>query len=115
MSRWPRPTASTVFYFFIAFVATAPAWIVKFPPLQDLPFHLATIRIIRSFHDPAFGFDHEFTLALGRTQYIVYYLLAAGLSYVTGIIAANVILVSIYLGGTVLGLRALLRALGRDE
>jgi hypothetical protein len=109
------PSRSTLFYVVVAVLVSAPAWIVKHPPLQDLPFHLATIRIIRSFHDPAFGFDQEFFLALGRTQYVVYYVLAALLSTVVGLTVANVVLVSTYLGGTVLALRDLLRALGKDE
>jgi hypothetical protein len=90
-------------------------WIVKHPPLQDLPFHLSTIRIIKSLHDPAYGFDQDFVLTLGRTQYVLYYLLGAALAVFVGVFAANVLLVSSYLGGTVLALRALLRALGRDE
>jgi hypothetical protein len=113
--RWRAPSGATIFYVAVAIFVTAPAWIVKHPPLQDLPFHLATIRIIKSFHDPAFGFDHEFVLSLGRTQYVVYYLLAALLSTFIGLIAANVVLLSVYLGGTVLALRDLLRALGKDE
>jgi hypothetical protein len=95
--------------------ASAPAWIVKHPPLQDLPFHLATIRIIKNFHDPAYGFDQNFVLTLGRTQYVVYYLIGAALANFVGVVGANVLLVSGYLGGTVLALRSLLRALGRDE
>jgi hypothetical protein len=109
------PERGTLFYLAVAFVVSAPAWIVKHPPLQDLPFHLATIRIIRSFHDAAYGFDKDFVLSLGRTQYVVYYLLAAVLSPFVGLVGANVILVSTYLGGTVLALRELLRALGKDE
>jgi hypothetical protein len=113
--RWYLPGGTTPFYVAIALFVSAPAWIVKHPPLQDLPFHLATIRIIRSFHDPAFGFDQDFTLTLGRTQYVVYYLLAALLSTFIGLLAANVVLLSVYLGGTVLALRDLLRAFGKDE
>ena len=113
--RLPMPSPSTLFYVAVAILVSAPAWIVRHPPLQDLPFHLATIRIIKSFHDPAFGFDRDFVLTLGRTQYVVYYLLAALFSSVVGLIGANVILVSIYLGGTMLALRDLLRALGKDE
>jgi len=114
-TRWRMPSGASLFYLAVAIFASAPAWIVKHPPLQDLPFHLATIRIIRSFHDPLFGFDRELVLTLGRTQYVVYYLLAALLSTVLGVIAANVVLLSVYLGGTVLALRELLRAMGKDE
>ncbi len=113
-SRWRLLAPTTFFYVAVALFVSAPAWIVKHPPLQDLPFHLATIRIIKSFHDPAFGFDREFALTLGRTQYVVYYLLAAVFSTFVGLVGANVILVSVYLGGTVLALRDLLRALGKD-
>jgi hypothetical protein len=113
--RWPRPTRATLFYVAIAIFVSAPAWIVRHPPLQDMPFHLATMRILRSFHDPAYGFDQEFALTLGRTQYVVYYLFGAILSTVVGLVAANVLLVSTYLGGTILALRELLRALGKDS
>jgi hypothetical protein len=99
----------------VAVLASAPAWIVKHPPMQDLPFHLATIRAIRSFHDPAYGFDQTFVLTFGRTQYVVYYLLGAALAVFVGVVAANVVLVSACLGGTILAMRSLLRALERDE
>lgn len=99
----------------VAVLASAPAWIVRHPPMQDLPFHLATIRAIRSFSDPAYGFDRNFILTFGRTQYVVYYLFGAALALFVGVIGANVILVSACLGGTVLALRSLLGALGRDE
>ncbi len=115
--RLPRLRISpfTLLYFLVAILASAPAWIVKHPPMQDLPLHLATIRIVKSFHDPAFGFSDYFVLTLDRTQYVVYYLLGAALAFFVGVVAANVLLVSFYLGGTVLALRALLVALGRDE
>jgi len=105
----------TWLYLALAVVASAPAWIVKYPPIQDLPFHLATIRVVHSLHDPAYGFDDVFQLTLGRTQYVLYYLVASLLAYAIGVVKANVVLMSAYLGGTPLALRALLRALGKDE
>jgi hypothetical protein len=99
----------------VAFFATAPAWIVKHPPLEDLPLHLATIRTLKSIHDPAFGMDKDLVLTLGRTQYVIYYIVGAAIAYVAGVAGANVVLLSVYLGGTVLALRDLLRALGQDE
>jgi hypothetical protein len=115
LKGWLALRPSTWFYVLVALVATAPAWIVKHPPLEDLPLHLATIRTLKSIHDPAFGMDKDLVLTLGRTQYVIYYIVGAALATVTGVTGANVILLSGYLGGTVLALRDLLRALGRDE
>jgi hypothetical protein len=112
--KW-KPSPQTLFYFFVAVVASAPAWIVRHPPMMDLPFHLATIRVIHNFHSPDFGFDQDFNLTLGRTQYVIYYIIGSVLAYVLGVVKANIVLMSAYLGGTVLALRELLKALGRDE
>ncbi len=106
---------STWFFLVVAFVATAPAWIVKYPPIQDLPIHLATIRVIHSFSDPAFSFQNDFVLTFGRTQYVLYYLVASALAYFVGVVNANIVLLCCYLGGTPLALRELLKALGKDE
>ncbi len=110
-----QPRLVTAAYVALAVFVSAPAWIVKHPPMMDLPFHLATIRIIHSLHDPAFGLDSHFVLTLGRTQYVLYYLLGSLLAYPLDVVKANVLLMSGYLGGTLLALRELLSALGRDE
>jgi hypothetical protein len=99
----------------VAIIASAPAWIVQYPPMVDVPFHLAAIRVIHSIHDPSFGLDEHFVLTLGRTQYIVYYIAGSVLSYLLGVVKANVVLMCCYLTGTVLAVRALCRALGKDE
>jgi hypothetical protein len=106
---------STYFYVVIAFLATAPAWIVRYPPIQDLPFHLATIRVIHSYSDPAYGFQNDFVMTFGRTQYVLYYFVASFFAYFVGVVNANILLMCGYLGGTPLALRSLLKALGKDE
>ena len=108
-------TPSTWLFIVLAFVATAPAWIVKYPPIQDMPFHLACIRVLHSFSDPAYGFEDNFVLKLGNTQYVLYYLVAGFLANFVGVVNANIVLLGCYLGGTPLALRDLLRALGKDE
>jgi hypothetical protein len=110
-----RIKRSTLLWLAVAVIASAPAWIVRYPPIQDLPFHLAAIRVIHDFTDPNFAFDTDFVLRLGSTQYVFYYLLASALAYVLGIVKANILLMSVYLGGTPLAIRELLRALGKDE
>jgi hypothetical protein len=111
----PRPTPKDVAYLVAAILCSAPAWIVKYPPMMDLPFHVATTRIIHDIHSPDFGFDDTYQLTLGRTQYVLYYLAGSFLSYFIGVARANVVLVSGYFAGTLLAMRALLRALDRDE
>jgi hypothetical protein len=97
-----------------AIAASIPAWIVRFPPIEDLPYHLAAMRVIHSFGDPAFGLRDHYVLTLGRTQYLGYYALGSLLSYVLGVVAANVVLMAAYFAGTVLGMAVLLRTLGKD-
>ncbi len=115
MLRLPRPSPSTYFYLALALFASAPAWIVRYPPLQDMPFHVAAMRVIHSFHDPAFGIDKYFELVFDRTQYFLYYVIGSFLAYFVGIRGANVLLLCVYLGGTPLAVRSLCRAIGKDE
>jgi hypothetical protein len=110
-----RARPSTWAFVAVAVLASAPAWIVRYPPLEDLPFHVATLRLVHSYGDPAYGFADDFVLNLGGTQYALYYLVGSALAYLVGVANASVALTALYLGGTVLALRALLRALGKDE
>ena len=102
-------------YAAIALLSCVPVFLVKYPPIQDLPLHLATMRVIHSYGDPAYAFQHDFVLTLGRTQYVLYYLLGSLMAHVVGLTRANLVLVSAYLGGSVLSMRSLLAALRRDE
>ncbi len=106
---------STPLYLLVAVMASAPAWIVRHPPLEDLPFHVSTLRAIHSYGDPAYGFSRDFFLNLTGTQYGLYYVAGSLLAYFVGVAGASVGLMCFYLGGTVLSLRALLRAVGKDE
>jgi hypothetical protein len=102
-------------YLALAVMATAPAWIVRYPPLEDLPFHVATLRAVHNYTDPAYDFSRDFFLNLGGTQYALYYVAGSFLAYFLGVTYAAVAMSCLYLGGTVLALRALLRAVGKDE
>ncbi len=115
IARLKAPRASTVFYWVVALFATAPAWIVRHPPLEDLPFHIATIRVIHDFGDPALHFQDYYTLNLLHTSYLGYYLVGSLFAYVLGAYKANILLMCLYLGGTPLALRELLKALKKDE
>jgi hypothetical protein len=115
---WPpvfRPRLREVLFVLLSGCATAPAWIVRHPPLQDLPTHLAILRVVHSYSDSSYGFRQDFQLNLFHTQYLLYYVIGSLLAYVLGVVKANIALICLYLGGTVLAMRDLLRALTKDE
>jgi hypothetical protein len=99
----------------LSVLAALPVWLVEHPPIQDLPQHLAAIRVLADFGDPELGFERWFETSLGSTQYLAYYLAAIVLSKVFGVVAANRILITAAIVGTPYAMRALLRALGRNE
>ena len=76
---------------------------------------MATLRAIHSYSDPAYGFSTDFFLNLFHTQYALYYVVGSAVAYLTGVAGATVVLMCAYLGGTVLALRSLLEAVGKDE
>lgn len=104
-----------VFFAALATMGAVPLWIVRHPPIQDLTQHLAAIRVLTDYSDAQLGFERFFELSLGSTQYLAYYLAARVLAVPFGVITANTMLVSASIIGTPYAMRALLRALGRDE
>jgi hypothetical protein len=95
--------------------SAVPLWLVEYPPLQDLPQHLAAIRVLHSFRDGWYGFENYFTIDLFRTQYLTYYLAADLLAYLFGVVWANKLLLTLSLCATPYAMRRLLGALGRDQ
>jgi hypothetical protein len=95
--------------------AALPLWLVRYPPIEDLPQHLAAIRVLHSLGDPAYALDTYFELTLWRTQYLAYYVAADLLAHPLGVRGGNLALVTASVMGTPYALRALLRALGRDD
>lgn len=103
------------FYVLVALAASTPAWIVRHPPLQDLPIHLATLRVVHDYWNPAYGFQQDLYLNLWPGSYVLYYLAGSALALVVGVERAHVVLMCVYLAGTPLALRELLKAFGKDE
>ena len=97
-------------------LATAlPLWTVDHLPFTDLPQHAAAIASLRHWWDPAWRTQEHFTLALGQTQYLLYYLAGAALAFPLGTAErANLVLLSLTAVALPLSLRALLRALRAD-
>jgi len=98
----------------LGLAAAVPLWWVAHPPIQDLPQHLAAIRVIHDYGDPGLRFADHFTLALGRTQYLAYYLSAHLLAFPLGVELANRVLLTAVVAGTPWAVAALARGLGRS-
>ena len=104
--RWLLPACA---------LATAlPLWLPRYLPFTDLPQHAAMIGTLRHWGDPAWSGPYE--LALGQTQYLMYYLLGALLAFPFGTAErANLVLLSAVALALPYSLRALLRAVRADE
>jgi hypothetical protein len=98
----------------LAVACVLPLFYVRYAPIQDLPQHLAAVRVLHDYHDPKLAFDRFFELHLGRTQYLAYYLAVDAMAYVLPLELANKLLVALSMIGIPYGARALLRALGKD-
>jgi hypothetical protein len=98
-------------------VATAaPLWSARYLPFTDLPQHAAAIATLRHWWDPAWKAQEYFTLALGQSNYLLYYVAGALLAVPCGSAErANVVMLSAVAVALPYSLRSLLRALGRDE
>lgn len=102
-------------FLLVALGASVPVWLVAHPAIQDLPQHLAAIRVLGSYGDSELAFAQYFTVELWRTQYLAYYLVAILLSWPLGVLLANKVLITASIVGTPYALRMWLRAAHRDE
>jgi hypothetical protein len=99
-----------------ALANVAPLWWTAHVPFTDLPQHVAAIATLRHWFDPAWKSREYFTLALGQTQYLLYYLLGALLAFPFGTAErANLVLLSLTAIAFPYSFRSLLKALGADE
>lgn len=102
----------------LALLAVACAWplfVVDHPPIQDLPQHLAAMRVLVDYDVPSLRFAEFFEVDLLRTQYLAYYGAVRVLGTVLSVELANRLVLATAIVGTPYAMRALLRALGRDE
>lgn len=110
--RQDKPLAVALLAVMAACVA--PLWASALLPMMDLPQHLATVRVLHSYGDPAFGVDRYHVIDLSRTQYLSWYYAVHWLTYLLPLETANRVVLSLYAAGLPLSLVALLRAYGRD-
>jgi hypothetical protein len=98
-----------------AAATVVPLWCAAHLPFTDLPQHVAAIATLRHWWDPSWKAQEYFTLALGQTQYLLYYLVGAALAFPLGTAErANLVLLSLTAIAFPYALRSLLRALHAD-
>ena len=98
-----------------AAATVVPLWCAAHLPFTDLPQHVAAIGTLRHWWDPAWRSQEYFTLALGQTQYLLYYLAGAALAFPLGTAErANLVLLSLTAIAFPYSLKALLKALRAD-
>ncbi len=93
-----------------AVLLAAPALLVRYLPMTDLPQHLAVASILRNIDDPLFGFSSYYEVALHKSLYLLPYLVVVALSYLVPLEIAMRWLVFAMLLLYPLGMLALLRA-----
>lgn len=100
---------------FLALVAIScvPLWVPDWLPLQDLPQHLAAIRVLHSYSAEAYGFQQWFELTPMSTQYIGFYMLASLLSFIFKVETATRIVIVVSVAAVPYAMRYLLDQLGR--
>jgi hypothetical protein len=54
----------------VAIALILPVWIVQYPPLLDLPNHLARSFVLSHLHDPAYHFDRFYAAQWGPYPYL---------------------------------------------
>lgn len=96
-------------------VAVTPLWSTDWLPLQDLPQHLAAIRVLHDYSDPSLGFQSFFELTPLKTQYIGFYTLASILAYVMPVEAATRLLLTLAVAALPYAMRRLLWALDKPQ
>lgn len=102
-------------FFLLVFVSCRPLWLTQWLPLQDLPQHLAAIRVLHDFSQPGLGFQSWFELTPMSTQYIGFYLLASLLSFLFEVETATRVLIVASVASVPYAMRFLLRALKRPQ
>jgi hypothetical protein len=105
--------------FWLAFLLCAaaslvPIWVVKYPPMVDLPHHAAQVSILRHYNDASFGFDGRYQINW-FTPYALAYYVAWIFSLFLPIIAAMKTVVSLSIVMLPLSFRHLIRESGGDE
>jgi len=95
-------------------LATFPVWLATYPPMVDLPQHMAQVAILRNLRDPAFRFAGLFEVNW-FTPYLLGYMAVYVLTPVVGIVAASKVVISVALAGLPMATGLLMKEVGGDS
>jgi hypothetical protein len=96
------------------YVVGYPFFVVRYPPITDLPFHGASTSIFRHYLEPSWHFREQFTFQLLKVPYWSQFLLSAALALVLPIVTATKFAAALLLGLLPAGLAVLLRGLRKS-
>ena len=98
----------------ISLLATFPVWLAHYPPLVDLPQHMAQIALLRDLHDPGFRFAQLFEVNW-FTPYLIGYMAVYVLVPLLGLVTAGKVVLSAALAGLPVCTALLLEETGADS
>jgi hypothetical protein len=109
----PRRLALELAFAVAALSLAGPLFVTGYVPIQDLPQHVAAVRVLHDFHSPLFGFERWFEVHWASTQYVAVYFAAHLLAYLIGPVVATKTVLGASLVALPYALRALLQSLHR--
>src|SRR3954470_1318161 len=92
-----------------------PLWSARYLPFPDLAEHIDAITIWHHYDHPDWDFQRYYELVLGPNPYFVFYFTAHLLAYLTGVMEAVRLLLSLAALALPTGALFLARRFGRDE
>lgn len=90
-----------------------PFWHTARPPIEDMPQHVAMVRMLGHLHDDTLGYAAYYELSGRNPPYLAWYSVIVALSYLVGPVAAVKCAYTAPIVLTPLAVRATLRSLGR--
>jgi len=96
-------------------VSVLPLFATRYLPIQDLPQHVAAVRVLFDYRDPNLGFERFFERSFTSTQYLGVYLLSGALMPLLGAVVAVKVVLAASVAALPYALRAVLRELHRPE
>ncbi|HYO96524.1 MAG TPA: hypothetical protein VER33_18555, partial [Polyangiaceae bacterium] len=92
-----------------------PLFVARYVPIQDLPQHVAAVRVLHDFNVPGLAFERFFERSLLSTQYLSVYLLADLLTSALGALLACKCILAASMVGVPFAARKLLAELRQPQ